>query len=130
MEMRLKLRHISTVSGVKNIRPAHNGKAGRAKLSHNNIILSAGAVADQQLPSLVPAYDDPDVAVVRVKGQVSRLGLGLGDIGAVAVLHDNAPAVAYDIALAVVEYPIHKAGTVKAEGPVSAGFSAFMPIAW
>lgn len=130
MEMRLKLRHISTVSGVKNIRPAHNGKAGRAKLSHNNIILSAGTVADQQLPGLVPAYDDPDVAVVRVKGQVSRLGLGLGDIGAVAVLHDNAPAVAYDIALAVVEYPIHKAGTVKAEGPVSAGFSAFMPIAW
>ena len=130
MEMRLKLRHISTVSGVKNIRPAHNGKAGRAKLSHNNIILSAGAVADQQLPSLVPAYDDPDVAVVRVKGQVSRLGLGRGDIGAVAALHANAPAVAYDIALAVVEYPIHKAGTVKAEGPVSAGFSAFMPIAW
>ena len=78
-------------------------------------------MADQQFSGLVPDHDDPDVAVVRVKSQVPRLGLGLGNVGAVAVLHDYATAVAYDIALAVVEYPIHKAGAVKAKRPVSTG---------
>ena len=117
----LNLRRISTLSRVENIRPSYNGKAGRAKLGYDNIVLSAGTMANQQLSGLVPAHNDPDVAVVRVESQVPRLGLGLGNIGAVAVLHDYAPAVAYDIALAVVEYPIHKAGAVKAERPVSAG---------
>ena len=97
--MRLKLRHISTLSRAKNIRPSYNGKAGRAKLGYDNIVLSAGTMANQQLSGLVLAHNDPDVAVVRVESQVPRLGLGLGNIGAVAVLHDYATAVAYDIAL-------------------------------
>ena len=100
----LKLRHISTLSRAKNIRPSYNGKAGRAKLGYDNIVLSAGTMANQQLSGLVPAHNDPDMAVVRVKGQVSRLDLGLGNIGAVAVLHDYATAVAYDIALSSVIY--------------------------
>ena len=61
--MRLKLRHISTLSRAKNIRPSYNGKAGRAKLGYDNIVLSAGTMANQQLSGLVPAHNDPDMAV-------------------------------------------------------------------
>ena len=122
--MRLKLRHISTLSWAKNIRPSYNGKAGRAKLGYDNIVLSAGTMANQQLSGLVPAHNDPDVAVVRVESQVPRLGLGLGNVGAVAVLHDNAPAVTDDIAQAVVEHPIDKTGTVQTEGAVRTGGGA------
>ena len=122
--MRLKLRHISTLLRVKNIRPAHSGKTGHEELGNHDVVLSAGTMADQQFSGLVPDHDDPDVAVVRVKSQVPRLGLGLGNVGAVAVLHDNAPAVTDDIAQAVVEHPIDKTGTVQTEGAVRAGGGA------
>ena len=93
---------------VKNVRPAHGGKAGHGKLGNNNIILSTGTMADQQLSSLISANDDPDMAIVRIKSQVSGLGRALRNIGTVSVLHDNTPSVAYDIAQAVVERPINK----------------------
>lgn len=105
---------------VKNVRPAHGGKAGHGKLGNNNIILSTGTMADQQLSSLISANDDPDMAIVRIKSQVSGLGRALRNIGTVSVLHDNTPSVAYDIAQAVVERPINKTGTVKPEGAVGA----------
>ena len=123
-EMRLKLRHFSTLLRVKNIRPAHSGKTGRGELGNHDVVLSAGTMADQQLSGLVPAHHVPDVAVVRVKSQVPRLGLGLGNVGAVAVLHDNAASMADDIAQAVVEHPIDKTGTVQTEGAVRAGGGA------
>lgn len=106
--------------GVENIRPANGGKTRCGKLSDNNIIPPAGTVTDQQLPGRVSAYDDTDMTIIRVKCQVSRLGLGLGDVGAIGMLSAGTPTVTYDIALAVVECPIDEAGTVKPERAVSA----------
>ena len=75
--MRLKLRRISTKSGVVNTGPAHNSEAGCCELGHDNIILPAGTVADQQLSGLVPAHHHTDMGCVRVQGEVAGQGVRL-----------------------------------------------------
>lgn len=110
---------VQGLKSVKNIRSANGSKTGCRKLGDNNIIPPAGTVTDQQLPGRVSAYDNTDMTIIRVKCQVSRLGLGLGDVGAIGMLSAGAPAVAYDIALAVVECPIDETGAVQPEWTVS-----------
>ena len=40
---------------------AHGCKAGGGKLGYHNIILPAGAMADQQLPRLIPTHHYTDM---------------------------------------------------------------------
>ena len=78
-------------------------------------------MADKQLSRRISAYNDTNVAVIRIKGQIPRLGLTLSNIGTVGVLRTGAAAVAYDVAQTVIEGPVHKAGTVQAEGAIGPG---------
>lgn len=71
---------------LKNIRPPQGGKSAGGELRHNHIVLAAGAVADQQLTVLPPAYHDPHMGIVRVEGQITGLGLLLRNGRTVGVL--------------------------------------------
>ena len=61
MNDNLKHNDKGDLSGDKEL-PIHEGNAGSGELRHHHIVHTIGTVADQQLPGLVPAYDDPDVA--------------------------------------------------------------------
>lgn len=88
--------------------PTNRGKALLAGNDH--IIISAGAVNDQQLSVCVPAANDAHMGIIRVEHQVTGLCVRPRNIGAIAVLHGGSTAVADDIAAArlIVEHPIDK----------------------
>lgn len=68
--------HREIYLSVHKCQPAHSGKARGGKLSDHDAILSAGTVADQQLPRLVPAYHHADMGRIRVERKIPRLGVG------------------------------------------------------
>ena len=78
--------------------------------SNDHIVISAGAVDDEQFSACVPAANDAHMGIIRVEYQVTGLCVRPRNIGAIAVLHGGASAVADNIAAAglIVENPIHK----------------------
>ena len=113
---------------LKNIRPSKGGKSAGGELRYHHIVLTAGAVANQQLAVLPPGHHDSHMGIVRIEGQVSRLGLCLRNGRTVGVLGSSPAAPAQDVFAAgdVVKYPVHHAGAVQAIGPVgtSSGISS------
>ena len=103
-------------------RSADGGKPLQA--GQDDIVLAAGAVNDQRLAALVRADEYAHMAVTGVKHQIAGQGFAPRDWGAVAVLAGSAAAVTDDVAQRVVEYPVHKAGTIQAEGAHGSGGSA------
>ena len=100
--------------------PADGGKALLAGDDH--IVGAKGTVDNQNIAALVPATDNPDMGILRVKDQITDLGLRPGDAGTVAVLRHSAAAMANDVlsVRGVVEHPVHEPGAVQAVGPVGA----------
>lgn len=88
----------------------------------DHIVGTKGTVQNQNIATLVPATDDPNMGVLRVKDQITDLRLRPGNTGTVSVLRHSATTVANDVlaACGIVEYPVHKAGTIQAVGPVGA----------
>ena len=82
--------------------------------NHHIVQAAAGTVDHQQISVFIPASYDSNVFVLRVKGQVARLGLAPGNICAVGMLGIGAAAMANDIGSAggVIKHPVHKTGTV------------------
>ena len=76
----------------------------------DHIVRAAGAVDHQQISILVSAADDANMGIVRVKHQVTGLCVRPRNIGAMAVLHGGAAAMADDVTAArgVVKGPIHE----------------------
>lgn len=107
----------------KQVRPAQIGKAAGSKLRYHHIVLTAGIMADQQFPILPPTHHDPYMGVICIEGQVSGLGLRLGNRRTVRVLGGGPATPAQNILAAgdVVENPVHKAGAIQPVGPVGAG---------
>ena len=100
---------------------------GKSLLAGDDHIVGAeGTVDDQNIAALVPAADNPDMGILRVKDQITDLRLRPGDAGAVAMLGHCSTAVADDVltACGIVKHPVHKAGTIQAVGPVGAGGAA------
>lgn len=92
----------------KAARSCSNRKAVRSRDDH--IVVSAGAVNHQQATVLGSAADDTCMGIVRVKYQVTGLCVRPRNIGAIAVLHGGAAAMADDVAAAcgIVKGPIHE----------------------
>ena len=65
---------------------------------HHHIVVSAGAVDDHNIAVAVEAADDADMAILRVKRKVARLGIAPVNGGAVAVLGGGSAAMADDVA--------------------------------
>lgn len=99
-------------------RPSYGSKPGLPGNDH--VVLSAGTVDDLDIAALVPAAHNANMGVLRVEYQIAGLGLGPRDRRTIAVLHPGPSAMANHVAPArhIVKYPIHKAGTVHAIGPV------------
>ena len=57
---------------------AHIGKPGCRKLRHHHVIHAIGTLANQQLPGLVPAHDQPYMGGVRAERKISWHGFRLG----------------------------------------------------
>lgn len=87
---------------------ADNGKASRGKLCDDYVVPSAGAVANQEFPDVVPANNKPDMRGVREQRHISGAGLAGGYSGQV---YANVP-----IAIAgqpgVAQRPVDHAGAV------------------
>ncbi len=84
----------------------------------------------QKIAAAIPAGDDSDVRVIDVENQIPGLGVGHGNICAVVMLAGCTAALTEDdfSVGSVIEYPIHEAGAVEAEGAVGAGgLAAFGP---
>ena len=109
--------HFDKLFAIK-YRFRHAGKAGGA--SNDYVVGAAGTVDNQQIAIVIPVAHDAYVFILRVKHQISRLGLVPRDVGTVGVLGMGAPAVTNYILApgGVVKGPIKHAGTVQAEGPV------------
>ena len=92
----------------------------------HDAVIAAGAVDNQEVSGFVPASDDPDVTILRVKHKIAGGGIDPCDRGAVGVLHGRAAAVTEDVCAAagVVKCPVGKPGAVEAVGPVGAGGGA------
>ena len=88
--------------------------------SNDHIVISAGAVDDEQFSVCVPAANDAHMGIIRVEYQVTGLCVRPRNIGAIAVLCGGSAAVADDIAAArlIVEHPIHKPAAIQSVGPV------------
>ena len=99
---------------------ADGGKSFLAGDDH--IVGAEGTVDNQNIAALVPAADDPNMGVLRVKDQITDLRLRPGNASTVAVLRHSATAMANDVLAVrgVVEHPVHKPGAVQAIGPVGA----------
>lgn len=93
-----------------------NGKAGRGKLCDDYIVPSAGAVANQEFPGVVPANNKPDMGGIREQRHISGAGLASGYSGQV---YTNVP-IAIAGPSGVAQRPVDHAGAVQAKGPVSA----------
>ena len=79
---------------------------------------------DDKVSVFIPAADNADVGILRVKYKVARQGIVPRDGGAVVVLGCRAPAVADDVlaAAGVVENPIDVSCTIL--GTTTAGETA------
>ena len=97
---------------------ANRGKSLLAGDDH--IVGAEGTVDDQNIAALVPAADDSNMGILRVKDQITDLSLRPRNAGTVAVLRHSATAMADDVlaACGVIKYPVHKPGAVQAVGPV------------
>ena len=76
---------------------------------NDHIVCAAGAVDHQQLSGFVSSTDDANMGIIRVKYQVTGLGILPAYVGAIAVLGGSSTAMPNHIASArlVVKYPIH-----------------------
>lgn len=99
--------HFDKLFAIK-YRFRHAGKAGGA--SNDYVVGAAGTVDNQQIAIVIPVAHDAYVFILRVKHQISRLGLVPRDVGTVGVLHVDTAAVAYDVLSIrdIVKYPIDK----------------------
>lgn len=90
----------------KVIRPRNGNETACAGNDH--IISTAGTVDHQQISVLVSAANNTDMGIVRVKHQVTGLGVRPRNISAIRVLHGGAAAMSDDVAAArgVVKGPI------------------------
>lgn len=88
-------------------RPANGCKALDAGDHH--IVVSAGAVDDEQIAALIPAAYDAHMGVLWVKYQIAGQRLVPRDGGAVGVLRGGPSPVTDDIlaACGIIEYPIN-----------------------
>lgn len=89
----------------------------------DHIVVPLAQWITRRPPALVPAADDPDVFIFRIKYQVPRLGLVPGDGVAVGVLGMGSSAMADHIFPGgyIVKYPVHISRAIQAVGPVGAG---------
>ena len=101
-------------------RPADSGKSLPACNDH--IVIAAGAMQNENISPLVPAADDPNVSVLRVKDQIPDLRLRPGNAGTGAVLRHSAAAMTDDVLAVrgIVKHPVHEPRAIQAVGPVSA----------
>lgn len=74
---------------------AYGGKANFP--GDYNIVLSAGAVDNQDISICVPAAYNTHMTIARIKYKVAGLGIGPSNPGTVGVLGVCAPAVAYGV---------------------------------
>lgn len=104
---------------------------GKPVCSGNRNIVCAGVAMDNQnIAAVVPTSNNSDVRVIGVENKVPGLSVGHGNICAVVMLAGCAAALTEDdfSVGSVIEYPIHEAGAVEAEGAVGAGgHAAFGP---
>lgn len=94
---------------------------GKSLLAGDDYIVGAeGTVDDQNISALVPATDNPDMGILRVKDQITDLCLRPGNAGTVAVLCHSATTMADDVLAVrgVVEHPVHEPGAIQAVGSV------------
>lgn len=109
------------------------GRSGCGKATGGgdyDIIRAGGAVDDLHIAIPVSAGDDSDVGVIGVENEVAGLGVGHCYFRAAVMLACYAASLPYDNRTvgSVIEYPIHEAGAVEAEGAVGAGgLAAFGP---
>ena len=94
------------------LRSSDRGKA--LQTSNDHVVVSAGAVDDEQFSVCAPAANDAHMGIIRVEYQVTGLCVRPRNIGAIAVLCGGSSAVADDIAAAglIVEHPIHKTAAI------------------
>ena len=80
----------------------------------NNAICAAAAMDDQEIAVCVPAADDTNVYVCRVKYKVARLCVAPCNVGAIAVLCGSATAASGVVAAVrrVVECPIDETAAI------------------
>ena len=88
-------------------RPANGCKALDAGDHH--IVVSAGAVDDEQIAALIPAADDAHMGVLWIEYQIAGQRLVPRDSGAVGMLRGGSAAVPDDVlaACGIIEYPIN-----------------------
>ena len=79
---------------LKNIRPPQDSKSAGNELRYHHVVLTAGAVADQQLSVLPPAHHNSHMGIIRVEGQITGLGICLRNRRTVGVLGGGATAPA------------------------------------
>ena len=79
------------------------------KPSMHHIVVSAGAVDDEQIAALVPAAYNAHMGVLWIEYQIAGQRLVPSDGGAVTVLCGRSAAVADDVlaACGIIEYPIN-----------------------
>ena len=93
---------------------------------YHDAVIAAGTMDNQEVSGFVPASDDSDMTILRVKHKIAGDGVAPCDRGTVGVLHRRAAAVSEDVCAAagIVKCPVGKPGTVEAVGPVGAGGGA------
>ena len=91
---------------LKAIRSGHARKTCRA--GDNNAVCAAAAMDDQEIAVRVPAADNANMGIIRVKHQIARLRVAPCDIRAIAVLRGSSAAAPGIVAAirCIVECPI------------------------
>ena len=93
---------------------------------YHHVIISSRTVNYLHITPAVKTTDHTNVAVVRIKYQITRFSLRPAYSCTIAVLAGRAAASAhYETATAgVIEYPIHKTAAIQTKGPHCTGGNA------